>query len=88
MASALLNLALIGTGMVATTHLLAIRDARPVLRLAGICSRQRKNAEDFADRAEAELGYRPEIYETAEAIAADDRIDMALIVTPRMRGPG
>jgi predicted dehydrogenase len=82
MGSAPLNIALIGTGMVAMTHLLAIRDARPALRLAAICARRRESAEAFAAKAEAELGYRPTIYADAQAVADDTEIDAAIIVTP------
>lgn len=77
-----LTVAMIGAGMVAATHLRAIRDARPALNLAGICARHPGSVAAFADKAEAELGNRPAIYADSEAIAGDPDIDIALIVTP------
>ncbi|WP_375552619.1 Gfo/Idh/MocA family protein [Rhodophyticola porphyridii] len=77
-----LTVAMIGVGMVAATHLRALRDARPALSLAGICARRPQTAAAFADRAETELGYRPVIYADSAAVAADPGIDIALILTP------
>ena len=51
--------ALIGTGMVARTHLLAIRDADPSVRLAAVLARNADRAGEFAAQAErdcADLG--------------------------------
>ncbi|MEM9318484.1 MAG: Gfo/Idh/MocA family oxidoreductase [Pseudomonadota bacterium] len=73
--------ALIGTGMVARTHLLALRDA-PGVTLGAISSRRPETAQNFAQMAEAETGAQPRILADAEAVAADPTIDLAILVTP------
>jgi len=73
--------ALIGTGMVARTHLLALRDAGGV-RLGAVAARRAESAERFAAMAEAETGARPRICQTADEIAADPEIDLVILVTP------
>ncbi|MBF9035570.1 Gfo/Idh/MocA family oxidoreductase [Rhodobacterales bacterium HKCCE2091] len=73
--------ALIGTGMVARTHLLAIRDT-PGLTLGAVVARHYDSAERFADLAEAETGHRPEVMDDAHDVAAAHRIDFAIVVTP------
>ena len=52
--------ALIGTGMVARTHLLALRDAGGVT-LGAVVARRADSAERFADMAQAETGTRPRV---------------------------
>ena len=73
--------ALIGTGMVARTHLLALRDASDV-SLGAIVARRRDSADHFAEMAEAETGTRPRVLADAEAVASDPDIDLAIVVTP------
>ena len=73
--------ALIGTGMVARTHLLALRDAERVT-LGAVVARRSDSAARFADMAEAETGTRPRILPDAAAVAADPGIDIAILVTP------
>lgn len=77
-----MGVAMIGTGMVAGTHLLAIRDADPPVRLCGILSRTSESAERFAAKAEDALGYPIEGYPDLRTIAADDRVRAALVLTP------
>ncbi|MBC6436610.1 MAG: Gfo/Idh/MocA family oxidoreductase [Rhodobacteraceae bacterium] len=75
------RIAMVGTGMVAGTHLSAIRDAVPPVRLVGLGTRRPEVAEVFADHAQQALGYRPVIFQDIAAVAAAD-IDAALILTP------
>ncbi|MBY6201721.1 Gfo/Idh/MocA family oxidoreductase [Maritalea mobilis] len=77
-----LGVGMIGTGMVARTHLLAIRDATPALSLSGLLARHSKSAERFADMAETELGQRPKVYADIAELATDPDTDFALILTP------
>lgn len=75
------NAALIGTGMVARTHLLALRDA-PGVALDAVVARSRESAARFAALAEEETGHLPRVLPDADAVAADDSIDLAVLVTP------
>lgn len=69
--------ALIGTGMVARTHVAALMAASDHVRLAGVCARRRENAQAFADEFEG-----LQTYDDVAAIAADPAIDFAIVVTP------
>jgi predicted dehydrogenase len=69
------NAVLIGAGMVAATHVAALRDAHGV-RLHGVWSR---NPERAAALAEAEGA---QVYPDIEAIAADRAVDFAIVLTP------
>lgn len=77
-----LGVAMIGTGMVAGTHLLALRDARPSLRLCGVLGRRAARARAFAVEAGGTLGADVPVYPDLEAVAADPDVDIALILTP------
>lgn len=69
--------ALIGTGMVARTHVAALMAASDHVRLAGVCARRRENAQAFADEFDG-----LQAYDDVAAIAADPAIDFAIVVTP------
>jgi predicted dehydrogenase len=77
-----MGVAMIGTGMVARTHLLAIRDAAPPVRLIGVLSRSRARAEAFAAEAGETLGHSVDVFPDIPAVAADARVGAALILTP------
>lgn len=77
-----LGVAMIGLGMVARTHLLALRDATPPLRLAGVMSRNAVRAQAFAQEAGQVLGAPVRAYADVEAVAADPAVDLALLLTP------
>jgi predicted dehydrogenase len=77
-----LGIAMIGTGMVARTHVLAIRDAAMPLRLAGVMSRHADRARAFAAAAAEHLGHGVSVFEDLSAICADGDVDIALILTP------
>ncbi len=74
-----LTCALVGTGMVARTHLAALRAAAPRVRLKGVAARRMESARAFAEAA----GGEPlQVYPDIAAIAADDEVDFAVIATP------
>src|SRR6056297_2102348 len=77
-----LGVAVIGTGMVARTHLLAIRDARVPLRLISVQSRNPERARSFANEAEKALGHEVGVSQDLVEIGGDDRVDIALVLTP------
>ena len=68
-----LGVALIGAGMVAGTHLAAIRAADGV-RLAGVWSRD-------SGRARAAAGYG-HVFDSIDDVAADGAVDFAIVATP------
>ena len=70
-----LTCALVGTGMVAGTHVAAIK-ASDKVTLKGVTARRAQSAQAFAQEHDATA------YESVEAIAADPAIDFAIIVTP------
>lgn len=70
-----LTCALIGTGMVAGTHVAAIK-ASDKVRLKGVTARTPESAQKFASE------HGVEAYSDVGAIAADPAIDFAIIVTP------
>ncbi len=82
MASPPLNIVLIGLGMVADTHLMALADLPEKLHLHGLYSRSAERVEGFASKVEDICGYRPRCYESLHQIASDQTLDMAIIATP------
>jgi len=68
------NVALIGVGMVADTHRLAL-EASPLAQLAVVCARRPERAADYA---------KPHGLRTASLaeVAADPQIDFAIVATP------
>lgn len=70
-----LNCALIGTGMVAGTHVAAI-NASDKVTLKGVAARRLESAQSFASE------HGVDVYTDVAAIAADPDIDFAIIVTP------
>lgn len=76
------NIAVIGAGMVAATHLAAIADAPEKLQLGGILSRQAGNARGLLARLELPALANARIYEALDEIAASSSIDFALLITP------
>lgn len=73
---------IIGTGMVAGTHLAALADLGGQVRLAGVVSRDAVKAEAFAKRAADVLGYPVRTYADTPEVAADSSVDFAIILTP------
>ncbi len=70
---------LVGTGMVARTHLAALRAAAPGVRLKGVTARRPDSAKAFAEAAgEPALQVYPDI----AAIAADPEVTTVVIATP------
>ena len=77
-----LGFAVVGVGMVAETHLRAIADLTQRVVLCGVFSRTSEHASQFAVQASEMLGYDIEAYETIDAITADARVDVVLVLTP------
>lgn len=69
---------LIGTGMVAKTHVMALRDSAEGIRLCGILGRNPDRSAAFADTASAILGYTVPVL----ADLQDSQPDMAIVLTP------
>lgn len=75
-----MKVALIGLGMVAETHLAALRDAAG-LTLAGVMGRDPERAQAFAAKATSVLGHSVSVYGDASDIAADPDIGFVLVAT-------
>ena len=73
--------ALIGLGMVARTHMRALRDGRGVT-LAAIHARDPDRASAFARACEDEGAGTPRIHRTLDDLAASDDLDFAILATP------
>ncbi len=76
------NVALIGLGMVADTHLRALADLKDQLYLKGVCARSQSSGEAFISRAENLCGHAPHHYRSVDEIASDGEIDFAIVTTP------
>jgi predicted dehydrogenase len=76
------GIAMIGTGMVARTHVLAIRDADVPVRLIGVLSRNADREAAFAAEAAEALGQEVCVFGDLEALCDDPRVGIALILTP------
>ncbi|WP_299677968.1 Gfo/Idh/MocA family oxidoreductase [uncultured Roseobacter sp.] len=72
---------LVGLGMVADTHLAAIRDAEGI-ELAGVMGRDTARAQAFADKASAAVGYAVPVRSSPAEIAEDRTVDFVIIATP------
>lgn len=77
-----LGVALIGAGMVASTHLEAIIHAPEKITLCGILARNSNNAAALLNKLPANYKAKPKIYETLDQVINDNTVDAAIIVTP------
>lgn len=82
MTKTILNIAIIGTGMVAKTHLLAINDLRHRLNLTGVLGRNSSRTEAFVDEAARLLNKPVKQYSDIDALASDDALDFVIVLTP------
>ncbi|WP_415919074.1 Gfo/Idh/MocA family protein [Tateyamaria sp. SN6-1] len=76
-----MNVLLIGTGMVAQAHILALHDAGAGVRLDAVLGRDPARTRAFCDAASRTLGYAPEPF-TDMATALARMPDMAVVITP------
>jgi predicted dehydrogenase len=76
-----MQVAMIGLGMVAETHLAALRDADSVT-LAGILGRDPSRTQAFAAHAADVLCHPVELFSDAESIASSADIDFVILATP------
>lgn len=77
-----MKIALIGLGMVADTHLAAIKHSKMNLQLAGVMGRNAARTAAFSEKASAMMGYDVPVYHTADEVAQDTDIDFVIIATP------
>ena len=76
-----MDVLLIGAGMVAQTHVLALRDNEAGLRLTGVLGRDPQRTEAFCARASDTVGHLvPAFTDVAEALTNPP--DMAILITP------
>lgn len=76
-----MNVLMIGMGMVAQTHLLALRDNAAGARLQSVLGRDNARVAAFCHAAEDVLGYAVSGFSTvSDALATDP--DMAIVLTP------
>lgn len=68
--------------MVSKTHLLAIADLKGTVRMGGVFSRSRESRETLAAEAEQLCGYPTQVYDSIDAICADESIDFVIVLTP------
>ncbi|KPB02722.1 Gfo/Idh/MocA family protein [Ahrensia marina] len=73
---------IIGAGMVAKTHLLALADLSEKVELAGVLTRSQNSARKFADEARELLGYGVQTFDAVAQVASDASIDFAIVLTP------
>ncbi|WP_223425691.1 Gfo/Idh/MocA family protein [Tateyamaria pelophila] len=76
-----MNVLMIGMGMVAQTHLLALRDSAVSLRLGVVLGRDMDRVAAFCDVAQGILGYPVSGFTTLSDAAATQP-DMAIVLTP------
>ncbi len=76
-----MNALLIGMGMVAQTHLLALRDNGAGVRLGGVLGRDLARTRAFADQAADLLGYPVDAHKDIDAATAT-KPDLAILITP------
>ena len=75
-----LGVALIGLGMVAKAHGRALQDLQSDIKLSGVYSRSGENRRNFL--RDYPFDEQPKEYTSIEEIAADDSVDMAILLTP------
>lgn len=73
---------IIGLGMVADTHLQAIKDLGVEVIVHGIFARTPETRKKYAQKIQDELGYTPRNYTSLNDIVSDAEIDFAIVLTP------
>ena len=77
-----LNVALIGLGMVAQTHLRAVRDLAPLVQLRGVLATTPDKAKRFAAGAAEDGVHGVKAYANLHELLTDDGLDFAILLTP------
>lgn len=77
-----MQVALIGVGMVAQTHVAAITATGGKVRLRGVLSRDPARAAAFAEKMGEQFDSTPLVYDSVAAIAADPAVDFVILCTP------
>lgn len=76
-----MNAALIGLGMVAGTHVAALKDAEGVA-LRGVLGRSEEKTKAFAKEAALKTGVPVAAFASVEEIARDPAVDFVIVATP------
>ena len=71
-----MNIALIGLGMVADTHMAAIQASQTGLKLAGVLGRDPDRTATFAQK------HTTRAYHSVDAVAQDEGVDFVILATP------
>lgn len=82
MSNSTLNIAIIGTGMVADTHLRAIGDLKQKLNLVGVLGRNPEKTKSFINKATQFLGAPVKQYTDIDHLAGDETLDFVIVLTP------
>lgn len=77
-----MKIALLGLGMVAKTHVQAIRDMGDAAQLVGVLSRDTAKARAFLQDACPDIADTVTVYADVSALAADTSIDAVAVLTP------
>lgn len=71
------RIGLVGTGFIAKIHIAAYKEIAPYAQIAGICSRKKENAENFAREHNI-----PKVFDNFEELCTSPDIDIVDICTP------
>lgn len=77
-----MQVALVGLGMVARTHVAAIAATNGRISLRGVLSRNQQKAAAFADDVSESLNAKPVAYKDIRDVANDPEIDFVILATP------
>ncbi len=77
-----LNAVLVGTGMVAKTHVAALGDLRDRINFRGVVARDLGRVQAYVDQVKADTGMEPRAYADIAEVAADSEVDFAIVITP------
>lgn len=77
-----MRIALLGLGMVAKTHVQAIRDMGDAAQLVGVLSRDTAKARAFLQDTCPDIAEGVTVYENVAALAADPSVDAVAVLTP------
>ncbi|MEP3280551.1 MAG: Gfo/Idh/MocA family oxidoreductase [Stappiaceae bacterium] len=77
-----MQVALIGLGMVARTHVAAIAATNGRISLRGVMSRNAGKAAAFAEEIASSLDSTPMVYNNVQEVANDPALDFVIVATP------
>lgn len=77
-----LNAVLVGTGMVAKTHVGALGDLTDRINFKGVVARKLSRVQAYVDQVKANTDMEPRAYADIAEVAADPDVDFAIVITP------